>query len=84
MGIVPRLSAGLLASSLIPTTLAGHRFWVETDASAHKTQRMQFLKNLAILGGLLLIVSERNPVKNARFLFKKARLSLFGEGRRSS
>ena len=27
----PRLSSTVLAASLVPTTLAGHRFWEETD-----------------------------------------------------
>jgi len=31
LGIFPRVSALLLAGSLIPTTLAGHRFWEEDD-----------------------------------------------------
>src|SRR5580704_2407529 len=29
LGRLPRLSAALLAGSLVPTTLAGHRFWEE-------------------------------------------------------
>ena len=31
LGVLPRLSALLLAGSLVPTTLAGHRFWEEED-----------------------------------------------------
>ncbi|WBQ07194.1 DoxX family protein [Kribbella sp. CA-293567] len=49
-----RLGAVLLASSLVPTTLAGHSFWQETDKSAKAAQKIQFLKNLGIMGGLLL------------------------------
>lgn len=54
---LPRLAAMALAVSLVPTTLAGHRFWEETDERARAMQRIQFLKNEAILGGLLLIAS---------------------------
>ncbi|SEC75676.1 Uncharacterized membrane protein YphA, DoxX/SURF4 family [Nocardioides exalbidus] len=53
-GRAPRLSAGVLAASLVPTTLAGHSFWDETDPQARATQRLQFFKNTSVLGGLLL------------------------------
>jgi uncharacterized membrane protein YphA (DoxX/SURF4 family) len=53
-GRFPRLSATVLAGSLVPTTLAGHRFWEEEDEAQRKQQRMHFFKNLSMLGGLLL------------------------------
>ena len=53
-GRAPRLSATVLAASLVPTTLAGHRFWEETDPQAKAVQRLQFAKNTSVLGGLLL------------------------------
>ena len=53
-GRAPRLSATVLAASLVPTTLAGHRFWEETDPQAKAMQRLQFAKNTSVLGGLLL------------------------------
>ena len=54
LGIAPRLSALALAGSLIPTTLAGHSYWAIEDPVARKQQRIQFHKNMAMLGGLLL------------------------------
>lgn len=54
LGRLPRLSAAVLAGSLIPTTWAGHRFWEETDPSAKGGQQVHFFKNVAILGGLVL------------------------------
>ena len=56
LGILPRLSAAALAASLVPTTLAGHRFWEENDEAVRTQQTFQFLKNLAMFGGLLLVV----------------------------
>src|SRR6478752_4000347 len=56
LGILPRLSALLLAGSLVPTTLAGHRFWEEEEDAARAQQTIQFLKNLGMLGGLLLVI----------------------------
>jgi putative oxidoreductase len=53
LGIAPRLSALALAGSLIPTTLAGHAFWSIEDPTTRKLQRVQFHKNIALIGGLL-------------------------------
>lgn len=52
-GRLPRLSAAVLAASLVPTTLAGHRFWEKKDGE-RKSQQQQFTKNLSMLGGLIL------------------------------
>ena len=53
-GRAPRLSATVLAASLVPTTLAGHAFWNETDPQTKNAQRLQFYKNTSVFGGLLL------------------------------
>jgi putative oxidoreductase len=53
LGRAPRLSALVLAGSLIPTTLAGHAYWTIEDPAARKMQRIQFHKNMAMIGGLL-------------------------------
>jgi putative oxidoreductase len=56
LGIAPRLSALALAGSLIPTTLAGHSYWKLEDPAERRAQRVQFHKNMALIGGLLLAV----------------------------
>jgi uncharacterized membrane protein YphA (DoxX/SURF4 family) len=53
-GKAPRAAAGVLAASLVPTTLAGHAFWTFDDPAQSAQQRAHFAKNLAILGGLIL------------------------------
>jgi putative oxidoreductase len=53
-GRLPRLAAVTLAGSLIPTTLAGHRFWEKSDTGERAMQQQQFTKNLSMLGGLIL------------------------------
>jgi putative oxidoreductase len=53
LGRAPRLSALALAASLVPTTLAGHSYWKLEDPDARKIQRIQFHKNMAMIGGLL-------------------------------
>lgn len=52
LGIVPRAAALALGATLVPTTLAAHRFW-EESGDARDAQTVQFLKNASILGGLL-------------------------------
>ncbi|NLU83050.1 DoxX family protein [Rhodococcus sp. HNM0569] len=54
LGKFPRLSSTVLAGSLVPTTLAAHDFWAKDDPAERSMQRTQFLKNLGLLGGLLL------------------------------
>jgi uncharacterized membrane protein YphA (DoxX/SURF4 family) len=53
-GILPRLAALALAASLVPTTVAGHPFWQIEDPAQRAQQRVHFLKNVAIFGGLLI------------------------------
>lgn len=53
-GRAPRLSSAVLAASLVPTTLAGHRFWEESDPAQKQNQRIQFFKNVSMFGGLLI------------------------------
>ena len=60
LGKAQRLSALVLAGSLIPTTLAGHSYWALEDEAERKAQRIQFHKNMAMLGGLLFAVLEQS------------------------
>lgn len=59
LGIKPRLAALGLIASLIPTTVVGHAFWDQDDPVAAKMQRIQFLKNLGLAGGLLAVTATR-------------------------
>ncbi len=53
VGVAPRVMAVVLGGTLVPITLAGHRFW-EMDDEADKAQhQIQFAKNAALLGGLV-------------------------------
>lgn len=54
LGRVPRIASTALAASLIPTTVAGHPFWAQPDPQSQQLHRIQFLKNVGLLGGLLL------------------------------
>jgi len=54
----------VIAATLAPTTLAGHRFWEAENERGRAQQRVHFLKNLSMLGGLLIYRSgyRREPV----------------------
>jgi uncharacterized membrane protein YphA (DoxX/SURF4 family) len=54
LGRLRRLSALLLIGSTIPSTYAEHRFWELDDPDERARQRTLFLKNLGLLGGLIL------------------------------
>jgi hypothetical protein len=49
-----RPAALALIGSIVPTTYAGHRFWEELDPATRAQQKMHFLKNVGLLGGLIL------------------------------
>lgn len=59
LDIMPRLVAAGLIASLAPTTVVGHAFWKEESGPAREMQKIQFLKNLGLLGGLLLVLTQK-------------------------
>ena len=58
LGRWPRLSALTIAATLVPTTYAGHRFWESNDKQERTQQRIHFLKNLSMFGGLLIAAGD--------------------------
>ncbi|GAA0508825.1 hypothetical protein GCM10011581_19080 [Saccharopolyspora subtropica] len=54
LGKFPRLASLLLAGSTAATTLAAHRFWEIEDQEQRTNQQIHFLKNIGLLGGLLI------------------------------
>lgn len=58
LGRFPRLSALALAATLVPTTLAGHRFWEADDPGDRAQQLVHFLKNVSMLGGLMIAADD--------------------------
>ena len=66
LGQQQRLTALMLAASMVPTTLGGHAFWRHDDPTRRSQQQIQFDKNLAILGGLLAVALAA-PDRRRRF-----------------
>jgi len=71
-GILPRLSALVLAGTLVPTTLAGHRYWEIEDPEQRAQQRVHFLKNVTMLGGLLIAAADTGGSPSLAWRRKKA------------
>ncbi len=57
-GRMSRPAALAIAATLVPTTLAAHRFWEEEDDGDKAQHRIHFLKNLGLLGGLLIAADD--------------------------
>lgn len=49
-----RLGAALLALSLVPTTIGKYPFWSRRDPAERAADRDHFLKNISLLGGVLI------------------------------
>lgn len=72
LGKFPRLASTALAASLIPTTLAGHRFWEETDEAKKAEQQIHFFKNVGLLGGLLIAAADTHGKPSVAYRGKRA------------
>jgi len=86
LGWFPRPAALVLAGTLVPTTAAGHRFWEAEEDADRAQQRIHFLKNLSMFGGLLIAAADtggkpsiawraRHSVQEARLVARTARAS---------
>jgi putative oxidoreductase len=72
LGVAPRVMAVVLGASLVPTTLAGHRFWESDDEAAAAQHKTHALKNAALVGGLIFAALDTG-----------GRPSVFWSGRRA-
>jgi len=55
VGYRAKAGAWLLVAFLVPVTLMMHKFWTISDPAAAQAQMYNFLKNVAMLGGALVI-----------------------------
>ncbi|WP_327664825.1 MULTISPECIES: DoxX family protein [unclassified Streptomyces] len=82
-GIAPRLAALALAGTLVPTTLAGHAWWKEKDPEQRAQQRTQFLKNVSLMGGLLITAADTHGKPSAAYRARGAAASGRSSARRA-
>lgn len=57
LGVQVRLGAFLLIAFLTPTTLLFHHFWLLPDGPERQQQLVELMKNVSILGGLLVVLA---------------------------
>ena len=53
-GKMPRVASAALAFTVLPANLGTHMFWTETDPQRKAELRQAFLKDLSLLGGLMI------------------------------
>lgn len=56
LGVRPQIGAVLIILFLLGTLVKMHNFWAITDANQRMIERIQWQKNLVMLGGALLII----------------------------
>jgi uncharacterized membrane protein YphA (DoxX/SURF4 family) len=59
LGILPKMSARVLALTLIPNTIVGHPFWKAAKPDDRRAQLIHFLKNAGLFGGLLYASADK-------------------------
>lgn len=56
-GFLPTLGIGMLIVFLVPTTFMMHTFWKVEDPMARMGEQINFMKNLALIGALLMMLA---------------------------
>lgn len=57
LGYRARIGAGLLLVFLVLATYYFHDFWTLSDPQAQQEQTIQFMKNLGLMGAMLLVIA---------------------------
>jgi uncharacterized membrane protein YphA (DoxX/SURF4 family) len=83
-GRLPRLAGAVLAVTMVPTTYAGHPFWQEKDPDIRRQQRTHFLKNLGLLGGVMLAAVDTEGRPGLAWRARRAARDAKREARRAS
>jgi putative oxidoreductase len=61
LGIAIPIAVLALILFLVPTTFIMHRYWKITDPTMRMMERVNFMKNLALLGGVIAFVFIATP-----------------------
>jgi len=61
LGVYPTVGVVSLALFLIPTTYMMHAFWKVEDPMAKMGERVNFTKNVALLGAALILIAIPQP-----------------------
>lgn len=71
LGILARISAFGLLLFTIAASVLGHAFWMQADQAAMFTQLGLFLKNMGLVGGLLMIVAYGGGIVGVDGMFRR-------------
>ncbi len=63
LGVFPRIGILFLVIFLIPTTFIMHNFWAISEPQVKMIERINFMKNMALLGATLMFVAIPLPWK---------------------
>lgn len=86
-GRFPRVCAAALAATLVPSTLARHRFWQEKDPQVRAEQATHLVKNVSLAGGLLIAAADTEGRPGLSWRARRARRTTrhaFRAGRREA
>jgi uncharacterized membrane protein YphA (DoxX/SURF4 family) len=59
IGFLPKMSARILALTLIPNTIVGHPFWKAEKPEDRRSHLVHLLKNAGLFGGLLYVSADK-------------------------
>ena len=79
-----RLGALLLAGTLVPSTIAKHPFWTVQDPDERAQDRSHFLKNVSLLGGVLIASADTEGKPSLAWRAQRGGQSLAKETRKAS
>ncbi|CAM3130571.1 DoxX subfamily protein [Mycobacterium tuberculosis variant microti OV254] len=57
-GKLPRLASAVLAVTVLPANFGSYSFWTETNPERKAALRREFLKDLSLVGGLLIAAAD--------------------------
>lgn len=60
-GIYPSVGIILLVAFLIPVSLMMHNFWKIEDPQLRMTDKINFIKNMALVGAILMLLALPSP-----------------------
>ncbi len=73
-GYRARLGAFLLLLYWLPVTFIVHAFWTHAPGEVYRAEAMHFMKNMAIAGGLFMVMSNGTGAWAVRRIFATARV----------
>ena len=61
VGCSPEIGVACIVLFLLPVTFMMHAYWTETDPMQQMSQRVNFQKNIALLGAALMLLMIQRP-----------------------